>query len=654
MRLSLWSRKMFTFVVLVMLSYASFANDALFRHARDHQRNGKYDEAIGAFQSYLAQPVDDDAMTDEVQALYIEALLQMMNTFQSKGAPDSCIIAMNRVYDASPVLQKYCQRDYYSILGYALSRTEDMQAAEETMLKALTMPLYHPTPQRYFRDYAYAAAVFYSNPDYLEEVINWCEEAMLQAEQCKNTSGKQWVSAMLGSLYKRNGRLNDALVLFQQSREESIQRNDTLGVLNTLHALIDLFLYWDIPEYANVYASEAVLVEQSMKAENPMVSAQTYINKGRALYQMGEADSSFFYVGKARQKCQSLPYNSGMVDVNLLHGALLTEQGGDHIYIGIEELELVTKQATAINRAKAYHQLAQTYLKINESAKAEVMLDSMYMLLNQNATPTFIHIDYQPILHHYLGKKNHSKAEQYLTMMLQEQQSFKEKKLNYNLVENIVELQTEKKRQELQIMHLTYTNQRLWLLVGIVMAFVSIFVIVVSFVKQRRRYQARIKRADERLSALLEKLRKSSAEKEIRKEEIKEFLEIKENRDELENITPMLLPTEGERKFRQCFELLYPMFLPHLRERVPSITRREELFCMLVVLRQDNKKIAELMGIVPRSVLMLRHRLRQKIGLAIESSLDIFIEGIIAMEDEVIIAPESEVPEQSEDEAPQE
>jgi DNA-binding CsgD family transcriptional regulator/uncharacterized membrane protein len=342
------------------------------------------------------------------------------------------------------------------------------------------------------------------------------------------------------------------------------------------------------------------------------------------------------------------------VDVNLLHGALLTEQGGDHIYIGIEELEVVTKQATAINRAKAYHQLAQTYLKINESAKAEVMLDSMYMLLNQNATPTFIHIDYQPILHHYLEKKNHGKAEQYLDMRLQEQQSFKEKKLNYNLVENIVELQTEKKRQELQIMHLTYANQRLWLLVGIVMAFVSIFVIVVSFVKQGRHYKARIKRADERLSALLEKLRKSSAEKEIRKEEIKEFLEIKENRDELENITPMLLPTEGERKFRQCFELLYPTFLPHLRERVPSITRREELFCMLVVLRQDNKKIAELMGIVPRSVLMLRHRLRQKIGLAIESSLDIFIEGIIAMEDEVIIAPESEVPEQSEDEAPQE
>ena len=53
-------------------------------------------------------------------------------------------------------------RDYYSVLGYALSRTENMKEAEKTMLKALTLPLHHATPERYFRDYAHAAAVFYS------------------------------------------------------------------------------------------------------------------------------------------------------------------------------------------------------------------------------------------------------------------------------------------------------------------------------------------------------------------------------------------------------------------------------------------------------------------------------------------------------------
>jgi hypothetical protein len=69
-------------------------------------------------------------------------------------------------------------------MGYALSRTEMMKDAEETMLKALTLPLYSPTPERYFRDYAYAAAVFYSNPKYQKEVMNWCYEALRHAESC--------------------------------------------------------------------------------------------------------------------------------------------------------------------------------------------------------------------------------------------------------------------------------------------------------------------------------------------------------------------------------------------------------------------------------------------------------------------------------------
>jgi FixJ family two-component response regulator len=50
---------------------------------------------------------------------------------------------------------------------------------------------------------------------------------------------------------------------------------------------------------------------------------------------------------------------------------------------------------------------------------------------------------------------------------------------------------------------------------------------------------------------------------------------------------------------------------------------------MLIVLKQDNKKIAELLAIEPRSVLMLRHRFRQKIGLTPEYSLENFIEDAL-------------------------
>ena len=47
---------------------------------------------------------------------------------------------------------------------------------------------------------------------------------------------------------------------------------------------------------------------------------------------------------------------------------------------------------------------------------------------------------------------------------------------------------------------------------------------------------------------------------------------------------------------------------------------------MLIVLKQDNKEIAELLSIVSRSVLMLHHRFRQKKWDGERQSLENFIE----------------------------
>ncbi|MBQ2023997.1 MAG: hypothetical protein II212_03480, partial [Alistipes sp.] len=454
-------------------------------------------------------------------------------------------------------------------------------------------------------------------------------EALEQAQLCKNTSGKQWVSTMLGSLYKRNGYINRALELFLQSKREAQLKKDDLGVLNSLNALIDLFLYWDVAEYANLYATEAIEVESNMTNQNPMISAQIFINKGRALQQLGLTDSVAFYADKARDLCRALPYNSGMVDVDLLHGTYLTQKGGDSLHLGIQELQQVTRQATVLNKAKAFHQLAQTYLKSDRGDVAEIMLDNMYSLLNNSDQPFYISLDYKPIINHYLKSKNLHKVEQYTQMMLKQQQSLKEKRLNFNLVEAIADLQTEQHRQELKIVQLEQTNQRLWFIVCAVVLGVTIAVIVVLLILQKRYHKIQMHKADVKREMLLQKLHQTNAEKEIISQEIDQIMSDKDNRQELESLAPSILQKNGESKFRQRFELLYPLFLPRLREQVPSITRREELLSMLIVLKQDNKEIAELLAIAPRSVLMLRHRFRQKIGMVADHSLEEFIDEIL-------------------------
>ena len=615
---------------LMLAASLCFANDDIYIEAKRLQQKGDFDEAIRGYREYLIQPFEEDRLDDHQLSIYTDALVQFMNSHQSKGEPATCVTALQELFEISPILQNQCLRDFYSVMGYALSRTEDMDKAEEIMLRALALPLHNATNARYFRDYAYAAAVFYSNPDYQKEVVNWCNEALEQAKSSNNTSGQQWVKSMLGSLYKRNGDLSAAMELFQQSIEESRSNNDDLGVLNSLSSLVDLFIYWDIPEYANMYASEAVSVERRMIQKNPMVSAQAYINKGRALHHLGQKDSISFYTEKARMLCELLPYNSGMVDVDLLRGMTLVDEGGDSLESGIQALDRVTAQGTPANQAEAYHHLAQAYLKLGNTAKAEYMLDNMYMILNQNPSSTnILHIDYKPILDHYFKKGDMVKVRQYVEMMLGEQDAFHERSVNYNLVESIVDLQTGSRLQELKIMQLNQSNHRLWMLIIIVLSVISTAVIATLFWYQRKKYVKQIRKADDTLETLVNKLDRVHKEKEIIAQELKEFLTDKDNRQELETLTPYVLRDDGETKFRQHFELLYPLFLPRLRERIPSISRREELLSMLIVLKQDNKSIAELLSIETRSVLMLRHRFRHKIGMAAEVSLENFIENLL-------------------------
>ena len=623
-----WGKKILFSIALISFCWSSFADDDLFRHARALQCEGKYDEAIEAYVSYLSQPTNGNNFSDGQISLYPDALVQLMNTFQSKGAPEDCISTLEKVFVESPALQRFYLRDYYSVMGYALSRTEKMKEAEETTLKVFALPLHDPTPERLFRDYAYAASVFYSNPSYQNEVIEWCQEALRHSESCKNTSGAQWVTTMLGSAYKRNGQLNQALQLYQQSKEDAENKNDELAVLNSLHALTDLFIYWKVPEYANQYASEAIKVERNLTLRNPMVSAQTYINKGRALQQLGMSDSVCFYIETARKFCESLPYNSGLVDIDLLYGAYLTGKGGDSINPGIQKLQHVTRQGTAANRAKAYHLLAQTYLKCGKDDAAEIMLDSMYTLLNQGEAPLYIHIDYEEILNHFLKSGDNQNTEKYLRLMLLEQRILNEKRLTYNLVEAIVSQQTEQNRQELKIARLTQTTQRLWLAICMIVSILTISTIIIILLSQKKKHTAQMQLADQKLAMLDQLLDRSNAEKAMIEHEVDEMMSEKESRQELTSLTPSLLKNNGESKFRQRFEILYPCFLPRLREKIPSITRREELLAMLIILMQDNKEIAELMAIAPRSVLMLRHRFRQKIGLTTDNSLEAFIEDI--------------------------
>lgn len=149
-----------------------------YAYARSLQGEKKYDEAIQAFKICLNVEAKEQSPCDSIQPIVTEAMMQLMNTYQSMGKPDECADYLDslRRY-SSTFIRQYCLRDLYSITAYALSRTDRMNQAEQLVDSALALPLYKPTPERLFRDYAYAAAVCFSNPGRQEEVIAWSRKA---------------------------------------------------------------------------------------------------------------------------------------------------------------------------------------------------------------------------------------------------------------------------------------------------------------------------------------------------------------------------------------------------------------------------------------------------------------------------------------------
>lgn len=167
-----------------------------------------------------------------------------------------------------------------------------------------------------------------------------------------------------------------------------------------------------------------------------------------------------------------------------------------------------------------------------------------------------------------------------------------------------------------------------------------LMVILCNVVSRYRYYRLRSERDEQEKELIRFKLKKQeellrnlvASRKELyqHNEELRcQLKEFKDRPDETSNLEkvmkmlrPRLLTHEEEDQFRQSFSSLYPMFLHRLRDKCPTITKGEELFCMLLLLNQTNEEISHTLGISRSSVIKIRYRLRRKIGCAPDETIE--------------------------------
>ena len=139
---------------------------------------------------------------------------------------------------------------------------------------------------------------------------------------------------------------------------------------------------------------------------------------------------------------------------------------------------------------------------------------------------------------------------------------------------------------------------------------------------ERERYQNEIREILSQQVALNSKI-----------EQLNEQLDSKEKTSVVENVTQQLDPTllcgDDEIKFRKAFMTLHPHFLANLRRGYPLLTTADELLCMLIYLKVPPLDMAAALGISRASLNSARYRIRKRLNLDKDTSLDTFIDSIV-------------------------
>ena len=619
----------------------------VFDDGRQAQQSEAYDEALDQYKYCIYECSSDQYLNnDSVKLLLPKAMGNLLNTYQSQGKLTECVAffdSLRAEVDGSPrhhnrVLTQVFGRDVYVFLAYAMSRTEAEEEATKVMDKALALPLQYPTHERLFRDYAYAAGVYYCVPTCQGKVLEYGRLALDEIKKCDNKSGAQWLVALMAKLYQGKGDAGKAIAMCREGYDLAKMAQDTLGMANAKKELADYLFLWQLYEDADKYISDAISLMQQTAKSNPMVETVAYTIKAKVLEQKGRHKEMMEYLRKAQEISKTLPYNSGGSDVDLLMGKSMVEgragHSKDNYLQGLLFLSNVARKATYKLRAQAYFELAKASFAHGDETNGGANLDSMYAVLHTANPPVVIEGAYEYALSHYLKTGDQKRIVRYSAAINRQKQMVEESGTMKGVVKSLAQFEMEKQEKEMARKAYEMEVRKVLEVIAFIVGVALLGVLSTLFIYKRKKMRQQHAQAVEELSKVQVALTKTEEEK----SKVESQLESLEQKD-VEKLKAgislqQLLAMRGEDKFKGYFNRAYPYFLVNLRKQMGHITNKEELYCMLIALGTSNEELASIFNVARSSVIVAKYRIRKKLNLAEGEVMEEYLANLLAKGEE--------------------
>lgn len=589
---------------------------------REKKRQKAIDEAQQKLSQLLAATANATTPNDTL-AKYARQILNL-SYFSYLGSKQfrPGIEYLDSISD-NPFLQQYCKHELLSTRASLHQMYGDNQAAIRLADEYLQLPEYEDA-DRYIPQAELVSGVYVYSGNDIPQAIRLLERAMECYHQGGSFQNMLRIISRLGIYYRLVGEYEKAVATNQEAINSY---TDSIAPPNIVIAY---------GEQANLYAELGMYdraLQMNAKAQHYSLLKDSfglgdlYRYRAEIFRKTQERDSVFYYLNQA-EKVSAAQRSFKGVFVNKALAVDAYQDYPDSVQKALDlALSICPDSARMPQWAK--HQLnlhlgrallhtgkaTQGIALIEKAAKGYREMDMREMEYSTN----------QILMEYYRNMR----MDDAFFRCYDRNHIFADS-LNYNerlraVAAANIRFDTERQEKENKLLSAQVELQHRRLVFNICISIALLLILIISIAYFFTRKKANRLLLEKRKQEI-QKLIASQQELNRHNEELSKQIEQIMATNNLNTISQLtgqnLLSKEDENNFRKSFAAIYPLYLPKLREKYPNLTRNEELLAMLICMNQSTDEIALIMGINRNSVNMIRSRMRKKINLTKEESLD--------------------------------
>ena len=619
-------------------NYPTMQLSYLYLRSVCYMQSKEYNKGIKSLINVLGKISLSRYNEKSIHLIYTAIIRQLADFYIISGHASEGLVFFIKHSSEELSKSNYYTREWLFNTSYLAKKCDHDSLAIFYACKAMNVPVYNNDSTNIYLDYVYQAMAYEGLAGQTNKAILAYRKALSVANKSNNRQSILWIQIKLGRLYSDSGRLEEAMSLYDQLLENYEELNDTVGLIQLYSELAHIYTQWNFLDEAKKNVQYAF--EKLRRVKDPNVTGGCFLVKYQLLAKKKYKSEFLLTLLDKADSCFKHAHNEQrQMDVLRMRGMELTGRK-DSLNKGVKMLRYVyeyyKKHSSKQLKGESLLYLAEGLIRQRNYTEGEWAFNESLLNMKGSSDSLFFYNLCNRSLDYYIGKGDAQKVLFYTKHYYPCFRKNYSDMLMKNVVIAHVKFQAEEKEKEVSLLTDKLRVQKMiefWYLCGL-FVMLALVVGIINWIRQHHKLQEMKHLLADTHNADLQKNLDSALEELCNTNQENQRLKLLMNNingedDMLTSTTYSMLIEKDEAKFRKAFNNAYPLFLYNLHKKAPLVTRGDELLCMLMILKHSGSNIASILGVSNGTVYINRHRLRKKLNIATEDSLEDFIASLL-------------------------